>query len=330
MNWDFMTKKLSAVLLCAFVFLFGCASGSKREIMSPASTPEWVNDPMSACSEMEEICASSMGTGQIGADGNARKAIALVFESKITSTMTTSKTSRQESGATIEGKTQEFYSNDLTESTDQMLEGVEIKKRYQDKDGYYALASLNKIKAAKRLSSLIKELDEKLVPLNKENKKTNYGKMRKLYLEREVLNARHEFLVGRRVLSPVSFEEILKKKNISLKNNLVFIKVKDDAFLPMVSRLVTERGFKIAKDESKADVAIIANVESKKEYLNVDGFEKYAFNINLNAADEKGEKLGTIEFSIMAVGRSFDQAKEKVRPDIERFIEDHFDELNLE
>lgn len=330
MSWDFMTIKFRAVLSLCFLFLFGCASSSKTELKAPSSTPEWVNDPMSACSEMEEICGSSTGQGQIIADGNARKAIALVFESKITSTMTTSKTARQDSGETIEGKTQEYYSDDLTESTNQMLEGVEIKKRYQDKDGYYALASLNKVKAAKRLASLIKELDEKLIPLNKENKKTNYGKMRKLYLEREVLNARHEFLVGRRVLGSVSFEDILKKKSITLKNNLVFIKTKDDAFLPMISRLVTERGFKIAKDESKADVEIVANVESKKEYLNVDGFEKYAFSVNLSSADEKGEKLGALEFSIMAVGRSFDQAKEKIRPDIERFVEDHFDELNLE
>lgn len=325
-----MTLKFSSVCFLFLVFLFGCSSSSsKREIQAP-TTPEWVNDPMSACSEMEEICASSSGQGQILADGNARKAIALVFESKITSTTTSTKTSSQESGATIEGKTNEFYSDELTESTDQMLEGVEIKKRYQDKDGYYALASLNKIKAAKRLASLIKELDDKLVPLNKENKKTNYGKMRKLYLEREVLNARHEFLVGRRVLGQVSFEDILKKKNITLKNNLVLIKTKDEAFMPMVSRLVTERGFKIAKEASKADLEIVANVESKKEYLNVDGFEKYLFTVALNSSDEKGEKLGAIEFSIMGVGRSFDQAKEKVRPDIERFIEDHFDELNLE
>lgn len=323
-----MTIKASALFL--LLVLGACSSSQKSEIKAPSSTPEWVNDPMSACSEMEEICGSSMGEGQIIADGNARKSIALVFESKITSTMTSSKTARQESGAAIDGKTNEFYSSDLTESTDQMLEGVEIKKRFQDKDGYYALASLNKVKAAKRLASLIKEIDEKLIPLNKENKKTNFGKMRKFYLDREVLNARHEFLVGRRVQSSVSYEDILKKKNISLKNNLVFIKTKDEAFMPMVLRLVTERGFKIAKDSAKADLELVANVESKKEYLNVNGFEKYLFTIALNSADEKGEKLGAIEFSVMGVGRSFDQAKEKVRPDIERFIEDHFDELNLE
>lgn len=324
-----MMLKMKKIFFLSFLILLGCSS-SKTEVKAPSSAPSWINDPMSACSEIEEICGSSNGDGQIIADGNARKTIALIFESKITSTMTSSKTSRQETGDSIEGKTQEYYSSDLTESTDQLLEGVEIKSRYQDKDGYYALASLNKIKAAKRLASLIKELDEKLIPLNKENKKTNYGKMRKLHLDREVLNARHEFLVGRRILGSVSFEDILKKKNISLKNNLVLLRIKDPSLMPMISRLVTERGFKISKDEAAADLEIKAVVDNKKEYLNVDGFEKYSFLIKLNSSNEKGEKLGAIEFSAMAVGRSFDQAQEKIRPDIERFIEDHFDELNLE
>lgn len=313
-----------------FVVIFtSCAS--KKEIEGKKGSPEWINAPMTGCSDQIEICASAEGDGQLAADSNARTSLAQIFETKIESTTNINSLTKQDStSSSISGGKSEFISTDLTEYTNQILEGVVIKERYKDSKKAYALASLDKIKASDRLRSQMKELDEKLVAFNKENKKSNFGKMRKLSLTRETLNSRYEFLMGMKVPSKVSFEDILSKKKIQMKADLVSITIDDQDFQPILQRLVTERGFKVIKDVAKANLDIEAKIETKKEYMNVDGFEKYSYTLTLMAKNEANEKVGSIEFKTSGMGRSQAQVKEKVKSDIENFIEEHFDELNLE
>jgi hypothetical protein len=70
--------------------------------------------------------------------------------------------------------------------------------------------------------------------------------------------------------------------------------------------------------------------KSKKEFLNVEGFEKHLIQLSLTSQTKSKENLGTIQFQASSVGRNLDQAISKVRPDIERNIEEKFEDLNID
>jgi hypothetical protein len=317
-------------VFCLFV-LISCA-GPKLQKEQSLFAPEWVHEPMKGCDESREICASSEGTGSITADANARKSLAQIFSTKIESKMNLTQTLNSSlGGETLQGEGKEYYANEVAEITDQILEGVEIKARFVNSSAHFSLAKLDKIQASDRIRSKMKDLDEQLVTLNKDNKKSNYGKLKKLFKLREELNTRYEFLAGSRFPTKVSFEEILKKKKLLSPVNLIFLKVTNNDFLTMIQEILSERGFKFTNVEGgNHDIIIELVIKNKKEFLNVDGFEKFSFDISLNSQTRTKENLGTVKFHQVSIGRNFDQALSKIKPDIEDFINNHFDDLNIE
>jgi hypothetical protein len=320
----------STVLIFLFV-LISCASPKLVKEKS-LFTPEWVNEPMKGCDETRELCASSEGSGSITADANARKSLAQIFSTKIESKMNVTQTLNSSiGGESLQGEGKEFYANEVAEITEQILEGVEIKARYVDSGAHFSLAKLDKIQASDRIRSKIKQIDEELVILNKDHKKSHYGKMKKLFKLREDFNSRYEFLAGSRIPSKVSLEEIVKKKKISSPVNLIFLKVANQDFLTMLQEILSERGFKFTDIEGgNHDIIIELVIRNKKEFLNVDGFEKFSFDIALNSQTRSKQNLGTVKFHQVSIGRNFDQALSKIKPDIEDFINNHFDDLNIE
>ena len=313
------------------IILISCA-GTKLQKESSLFAPEWVNEPMKGCDEQREMCASSEGTGSITADANARKSLAQIFSTKIESKMNVTQTLNSSLGGdSLQGEGKEFYANEVAEITDQILEGVEIKARFVNSSGHFSLAKLDKVQASDRIRSKIKDIDEQMESLNKDQKKSNYGKLKKLFRLREDFNARYEFLAGNRLPSKVSFDDIQKKKKLSSPVNLIFLKVGNNDFLTMLQEMLSERGFKFTDVEGgNHDIVVELILKNKKEFLNVDGFEKYSFDVSLNSQTRNKENLGTVKFHQLSIGRNFDQALSKIKPDIEDFINNHFDDLNIE
>ncbi|MFZ4712124.1 MAG: LPP20 family lipoprotein [Bacteriovoracaceae bacterium] len=318
---------LSVVL----IFFSGCASKNATSSKS-AFMPEWVNAPISACDERRELCASSEGSGSITADANARKSLAQIFSTKIESKMNVTQAAQSTMGGdSLQGEAKEYYANEVAEITEEILEGVEIKARYMGNGSHFSLAKLDKEMAGDRLRSKMKEFDQQLIVYSKENKKSFYGRMKKLYKVREELNARYEFLKGNRYPSKVSWEDIMKKKKLSSPVNLVFLKVNNQEFMTMIQEIISDRGFKFTDVEGgNHDIVIELAIKNKKEYLNVEGFEKYSFDVALNSQTRNKENLGTLKMHQASVGRNYDQALSKIRPDIEEFINQNFDDLNIE
>jgi hypothetical protein len=320
-----------STLFLLLLVLISCASPKQQKEKS-LFAPEWVNEPMKGCDETRELCASSEGSGSITADANARKSLAQIFSTKIESKMNVTQTLNSSLGGdSLQGEGKEFYANEVAEITDQILEGVEIKARYVDSGTHFSLARLDKIEASNRIRSKIKLIDEELVILNRDLKKSHYGKMKKILKFREDLNARYEFLAGARIPSKVSLDDILKKKKLTSPVNLIFLRVSNQDFLTMIQEILSERGFKFTDIEGgNHDIVIELLIRNKKEFLNVDGFEKYSFDISLNSQTRSKQNLGTVKFNQVSIGRNFDQALSKIKPDIEDFIINHFDDLNIE
>lgn len=315
-----------------FVLIFTACASKKNENVKSIFMPEWVTSPMSSCDEHKFLCASAEGSGAIAADANARKALAQIFSTKIESKMSvTSSATSNIGGDSLKGEGKEFYANEVTELTEDILEGVEIKARFMSSGNHFSLASMDKEKAADRLRSKMKELDQQLVTYNQENKKSYYGRMKKIYKIREELNNRYEFLMGNRYKSKVSFDEIMRKKKLASPVNLILLKTGNAEFLSLMQEILSDRGFKFTDVENGGhDIIVNLEVKNKKEYLNVDGFEKYSFDVSLISQLKNKETLGALKFMQTSVGRNYDQALSKIRPDIEQFIEQNFDDLNIE
>jgi hypothetical protein len=94
-----------------------------------------------------------------------------------------------------------------------------------------------------------------------------------------------------------------------------------------LKELLTEAGFRIVKGETKK--AISLNVDSIKEYLNVEGFEKYTFTMNMTSFDN-GEKNKIISASETVTGRSQADALLKVKSFFNDYIEQHLSDLHLD
>lgn len=318
-----------------FLIIFLLVSCASKELSKPKSLflPEWVNSPMSSCDEKKEICASGEGDGAALADANARKSLAQFFSTKIESKMNVFSHTQQNISGPLDGGGKEYVANEINEVTEELLEGVSIKARFQDQVKYYALAIMDREAALERFRSRIKEIDTKLVAYNNEGKKSYYGRMKKLYLLREGYNERYHFLAGVKIPSKVSFEEILKKKKLKLKSaiNLMLYKSNEPFLKEFVANMMSEHGFKLTENENlDYDAVLVLDFKSKKEFLNVDGFEKHLIMASLTTQTKSKENLGTIQFQAAAVGRNLDQAISKVRPDIEKNFEEKFEDLNID
>lgn len=312
------------------LFMVSCAS---KEQIKPKTlfVPEWVNAPMSSCDEKKEICASGEGDGASLADANARKSLAQFFSTKIETKLNVFSHTEQNVSGPIDGNGKEYVANEISEITEELLEGVAIKARFQDQIKYYALATMDRDSAINRFRAKIKEIDSKLVAYNNEGKKSYYGRMKKLYQLREGFNDRYQFLAGVKIPQKVSWEEILKKKKLKSAVNLMLMKANEPFFKDYVANLMSEHGFKLTENENlDYDAVLIVDFKSKKEFLNVEGFEKHLIQLSLTSQTKSKENLGTIQFQASSVGRNIDQAISKVRPDIERNIEEKFEDLNID
>jgi hypothetical protein len=67
-----------------------------------------------------------------------------------------------------------------------------------------------------------------------------------------------------------------------------------------------------------------------KQYLNVEGFEKYSFHLKISAMNDKKVGTGEFDFSIVESGRNFSQAHDKAMPKIKEEIKDKISELKID
>ncbi len=94
-----------------------------------------------------------------------------------------------------------------------------------------------------------------------------------------------------------------------------------------LKELLTEAGFRIVKGDAKK--AISLNVDSIKEHLNVEGFEKYTFTMNMTSFED-GEKNKVLAASETVTGRTQGDALLKVKAFFNKYIEQHLSDLHLD
>ncbi len=312
---------------------FSCSQLRGQKVSQGEGVPEWIYSPGDACQEQVELCASGEGESVYLADLNARKALASIFETHIDSEVTSSSQSEGTLGMS-DVKLQEEMNIELSEKVDVVLEGVEIKQRHQAEEIFFSLAVLDKATAWNKLKKQIEETDEKLVELAKRRKRSTLKKMYALYELRSQLNERFIFLRGKPLKDKVSLSDIkeIQYGQSSTIRKIAF-EIESDFSQNVVESLetiLTGFGHQVVKENDLYEIKIEGKLTPKKEYLNVEGFQKFSFSLYLATKNRQGTKIGGLSFKDFSVGRSEKDAYLKIESKMKEYLEEHIDELNID
>jgi hypothetical protein len=289
--------------------------------------PGWIYAPYEACSEASELCATGEAKNSTQADAQARNNLASIFEVKVKSDFSVQTTSTQ--SFPWQGAVKQEVQQSLQESVDQVLEAVQIKKRYKEKGLSHSLASLDRGQASELLGNRITKIDDELNTLWDKRSRTNLRKIVRLYLEREKLNERYSIIAGQPRPSRMTYKDIIAWRETRPMVEPLALRVGQapDWMTEKLKELLTEAGFKIVKGD--AAKAISLNVDSIKEFLNVQGFEKYTFTMNMTSY-QNGEKKKVLAASETVTGRTQADALLKVKVFFNDYIEQHLSDLHLD
>lgn len=318
-----MKNTLILLLLCS------CSYFRNGPVLSENAkeVPEWIYAPYEACQEASELCATGEAKTYAEADAESRKNLASIFEVKIKSDLNVQTTSTQ--SFPWQGAVREEVQKSLEESVEQILETVQIKKRYKQNGLTYSLASLDRAGASDLLGKRLTKIDDELETLWGRRSRTNLRKIVRLYLEREKLNERYSIVSGQGRAALMSYRDIMEWRESRPRTEALTLRIGQapEWMEQKLKELLTEAGFKIVS--GNAQKALSLNVDSIKEFLNVRGFEKYTFTMNLTSF-EHGEKKKVLTASETVTGRTQADALLKVKTFFNNYIEEHLSDLHLD
>lgn len=315
--------------ICILLLLSSCSMLKKQTAKTEdANTvPKWIYAPYEECQEEAELCATGEAKTYAESDAEAKKNLASIFEVQVKSEFST--TSSSTTTFPWQSQVREEVTKSIQESVNQILEGVQVKKHFKHQGLTYALASLDRTKASDLLGNRLSKIDHELEALWATRQRTNLRKVVKLNLEREKLNERYSIVAGHGRPAKVKYEDILRWRNTRPKVETIAFRVSQapEWMTEKLQELLSESGFRLTKGDAPKVLSL--NVDSIKEYLNVEGFEKYTFTMTL-ATIENGEKQKTISYSESVTGRSQADALLRVKHLFSDYIEQHLSDLELD
>lgn len=307
------------LLLCMTVFL---------SLSLSAKEPAWIKNADKGCKK-SELCAVGEGESLSRAKRAARLAIGKIFGTRI-------KSEYKEKIAAMGKDVTTDMSDDVQEITDIALEGVSVQKTYESNTGWFALATLNKRKAANSYKREIDKLDEKMLVLMDDATAGSLMKVEPLFIKREEMNSRYAFLTGQAFPPVVSYEDVFKGKRAATNSMVVHVYLDEKEpkeIEGILSKALSDRGYKTTsgRKRSKNSTHIVTGEYiSEKQHLNVEGFEKWKFILKVKAAAASKVESGVLTHDVTTTGRTFAQAKERALPEMKEFLKENIEKLNIE
>ncbi|WP_180706026.1 LPP20 family lipoprotein [Psychromonas sp. CD1] len=253
----------SYILLISCFLLSACASDPQTK-----SRPQWVNQPSAVYASDQYLSAVGQASNLERARQNALANLSDVFSVKIhvQSDMLT-QANKQETplGVTMQSKI--ALQRQIATESEHTLKGVMIKESWQSSGGeYYAVALLEKYKAAQSLTESIDALDEQsrsLIDYSLQDAPNSIAslhalsKARDLQLAREVANEQLQQvrLSGVPMLiSSAKIEQMMAKKLATLK---VSVQQPDKQQQKLITSALAELGMRVVVD---ADINVSADL----------------------------------------------------------------------
>jgi hypothetical protein len=266
------------------------------------------------------ICASAEGATFAEADARAQKALAGIFEMRVKGEFRFSKHSFS---GDEQSEMQEYVEDEISKKIDLVLKGAKITERFK-KDGLkFSLASLDKQATKSLLTQEIRGVNDKLKHFYGLKSKLYVKKLNILYNERELLNEKLIIVDESGIPSPVKFAAGGGSKlKLEMQNTV------PESLQEKLSEIFTGVGYKITKKKDQ-DYSIKVDFSENEEFLNVRGFKKFTFEMNLFAQAKSGKKIGSYMVSLVSNGRNKDDAFLKIRRKFVNQLESNIDKLNL-
>lgn len=307
-----------------FLTVLFLMTAAQAQAKSKQEKPEWINNPYAVCAK-EELCAVGVGSGLNSAKADARSGLAKVFEARIKSSFES--TLNQNDDETT-SKIRDYVS----ESSDVLLNAVEIKETFDTPTDVYALAVLNKPAAARITQEEIDDLDQKMKALLQEDSPAAAVRLEKLYEQRRGLNQRHIVLTGSPVIEEVTYEQVYGNKKARIGKRHIFLSVAgkpDKAFDQTVRGVLKENGYTFADEADGRTPRVIISLQPEKQYSNIDGFVKYAYHFTMKAPDKKGKTIDVLATTLMETGRNERQAFSNALESLKAYLNENVLNLNF-
>jgi len=287
------------------------------------TTPDnlnWVYSPYDLCQSELELCATGESRYFEQSDAQAKVNLASIFETQIKKN-TDLLTMYQ---STWLGSPEEKYFEVVSESVNQVIQGVEITKRAKDKGLFYSLARLDKAKARDILQRKIDKYDVEIADLLRSQKRSEMKKLLRLTLEREKLFDTIAIVSSEPITPSISLKSvfaILSKYKNPIMIDLV-ISSSPEWFKTSLKSFLNESGFQF-KEGAEKNLAV--KLKMNEEYINVPGFKKVSINLSLVTGEKK-----SIHYNAIETGRSIDDALLKQKTKILDYLEENISSLNLD
>lgn len=319
--------------LFTLLFLVACSSNQKKSAYEfdqekEVDVPVWVYSVDEACDENLFLCTSASAENQNLADARAKKSLAAVFETKIKSSFDVYKTSfTREEREVVE----EEINSEINESVDGLLKTVKITERFKKDDIYFSLARLDRKKASKSLRAQVRKIDEELKYLHSKKMRGSIKKMMILYEKRTRFVDKYIVLEGKKIPSPVSFSQIQNIKFQTTGGRKIYLKYNNETpsvIIKHVEQVLGESGFEVSKNLA-VDYFLSVKYKTINEFINVKGFEKYSFELNIASQNNLKKQIGSFSVSQTATGRNKQDAFLKIKNQIIDQVDEKINLLNL-
>lgn len=307
-----------------FLTVLFLMTAAQAQAKSKQEKPEWINNPYAICAK-EELCAVGVGSGLNSAKADARSGLAKVFEARIKSSF---ESTLDQNDDETTSKIRDYVS----ESSDVLLNAVEIKETFDTPTDVYALAVLNKPAAARITQEEIDDLDQKMKALLQEDSPAAAVRLEKLYEQRRGLNQRHIVLTGSPVIEEVTYEQVYGNKKARIGKRHIFLSVAgkpDKAFDQTVRGVLKENGYTFADEADGRTPRVIISLQPEKQYSNIDGFVKYAYHFTMKAPDKKGKTIDVLATTLTETGRNERQAFSNALESLKAYLNENVLNLNF-
>ena len=135
------------------------------------------------------------------------------------------------------------------------------------------------------------------------------------------------FLTNTKIPEIVRYEDIINNKNRNKKNSIsYYIEVNNEDIKVLLSNLITESGGNITNKIEDVGIIIKGKITTKKEFLQVKGFEKYSVMLEISSIKD-GKIINTLTKKETDTGMSYTQIYSKCIKRISNYITENF--INL-
>lgn len=342
-----MRKMFLFAAACALIA--GCAGAKNAQgvKVSDGKRPDWVSGDSADYPRATYMLGVGLGDDAAGAGDRARGQIAQIFSSLVS---VTSKIEESESHAVSDGVAKNSSSQDISDNvrttSQKMLEGVEIVQTWQDSQTkqYYALAVLNRAKAAASFRQKLADLDMQITgwesSFNSAADKFTRAKaaagVLALLKQRDGLASDLRTISGSGSGTDTAPEQVAayKKALADLNITVAVTGAGGGQIATGIIKALNAAGFTALASSSSADISVAASVEPAQIRKDEPGPWKWAQNTVTVALSEAATGKVFVQFDVVdkqaatdldtAFSRSVQSAAGKTADRIQAAIQDYF------